>query len=306
MIEGFYKIISSGSVLGEYKNMITANGLTAINKYMTGSIPDWAGSIAIGSLNNVSTSSATTQLDYEYLRSPVTLKAYTNDTGNRIILKTSVDPQAVFQAYELGLFPGVFINAAHRDNLQISDFSEQSSGSSNWVISGSPAPMSSSGPTPRINTETILLTAGQTASLAISNVFSTYGQNDFIDILFYCASALSSTASLTVSFADNSSSANVWSASGTISSGSISSGSFYTTRLPFNTPLDAFTYEVVTCSVTLAGSGKLNLDHMKIATGDTKTIEDVLTSRVTASGSTPLISKTYGQPMEIEYYIAVT
>ena len=153
----------------------------------------------------------------------------------------------------------------------------------------------------------IQIAAGQTASMSMFIPFSGYGNTDSIDLLFYCASAISPTASLTVSFSDDSASSNIYSASGTIASGSLSTGSFYTTRLSFvGNPPDAFSYNIATCSVTLAGSGTLKLDHMKISTGEIKTTEDMLTSRITASGSTPIINKSYGQPMEIEYYIVVT
>ena len=47
-LKGRYKIISSGSVIAEYDNEITANGLTAINQYLAHMIPSWAGSIGIG------------------------------------------------------------------------------------------------------------------------------------------------------------------------------------------------------------------------------------------------------------------
>ena len=41
--------------------------------------------------------------------------------------------------------------------------------------------------------------------------------------------------------------------------------------------------------------------------GDVKTFDDYIVSRTISSSSTvPLISKAYGQPMELEYYIQVT
>ena len=308
MINGTYRILSSGSVIAEYKNMITANGLTAINEYLAGMLPEWAGSIAVGVLSSNSTSSATTQLDYEYLRYPVTLKSYGSASGNsRIVLKTSIDPATIFQAYELGVFPGNFIPVSHMDNFQIADFSSISSGSSTW-FQGATALTTASivgTATPRIATLMASLSFNSTASTSLTLPIPSYTENDYVDVFYYCATPITSTASLTVTFGDDSAIQNIWAAS--TSFASAASGAFYTNRLSFPSAASGFSGNVSTCSITFAGSnGIIWLDHMKLATGGTKTVDEMLTSRVTASGSAPLVTKTYGQPMEIEYYIQVT
>jgi hypothetical protein len=305
MIKGFYKITSNGETIAEYQNMITANGLQAINEFLCGMASDWAGSIAVGSLNNNATASSTQFLDYEFIRYPVTLKSYFNNTssGNYVALKTSLDPALIFQAYELGVFPNRPSITGNIDNFEISNFSEITSGSSLWyTASSTPATTAS---TSRINSLRINLPAGSSASSAIIVGLGSYSLNDKVDILYYTASQIVSTSSITVTFIDDSASANQWTASTTIPA--TASGTYTTSRLSFTSlPPDAFTYQTASCVINFSGTGTISLDHMKISTGGIKGIESILTSRVTASGSSPLINKAYGQPMEIEYYIQVT
>jgi len=457
MIKGFYRITSNGEFVAEYENMITANGLKAINEFLCGMIPDWAGSIAVGGLNANATSSATQFLDYEYLRYPVTLKSYFDATGsgNYVALKTSIDPALTFQAYELGIYPNR-INLNNIDHFEISNFSGISNGSSTWfaglstdnlvlnpgfeggttaswvfeaglnvsVISGSgytgtyamqlqknsnveanqywsrpavfnlignlsytfsfyakrvsgtnPMPIQCSffslgtgggnvanwfyltndwqkisltlpatsvvdgpaiayinlwpttlgdtilvdtvtvqGPsTPattasgaaRVDQLTIQLSAGYSISSPISVAMNAYNLNDKIDILYYTASPITSISTMTVDFIDNSASANKWTAVTSIPA--TASGIYTTSRLSFTgPPPDAFTGNLSYCTIKFDGTGVLLLDHMKVSTGETKNIDSILTSRVVSPNTTPLLTKVYGQPMEIEYYIQVT
>ena len=301
MIKGFYKITSNGEFIAEYENMITANGLQAINQYLCGMITDWAGSIAIGNLSTNATASGTQFLDYEYLRFPTTLKSYFSaSSSNQIALKTSIDPSLSFQIYELGVFPSM-VSAGKIDHFEISNFSGISNGSSTWYTSSATPATTASGA--RTDSLTVRLSAGQSASTALPSTLAAYNFNDRVDILYYTASAILSTSSITVTFIDDSASANKWTASITIPA--TASGTYATSRLLFTSaPPDAFTYHTASCVVTFLGSGTLLLDHMKISTGETKYLSSILTSRITSA--TPLITKYYGQPMEIEYYIQVT
>ena len=63
-ITGTYVIKSDGVVIGEYKNMLTANGLYLINQYLSGNTKYWADSIAVGALSTVATASTTASLQY--------------------------------------------------------------------------------------------------------------------------------------------------------------------------------------------------------------------------------------------------
>jgi hypothetical protein len=458
MIKGFYRVTSNGEFVAEYENMITSNGLQAINEFLCGMIPDWAGSIAIGSLNSNPTTSSTQFLDYEYLRYPTTLKGYVSSSAiNKISLKTSLDPSLTFQAYELGIFPNR-VTSSRIDHAEISNFSGISNGSSTWSVgintdnlilnpsfetgttaswtfngglnvsivtssaysgtyamqlqknsnvssfvqniywaqpalfnliggvsytfsfyakrvSGTnPMPIDFSlfslgagggyvanganltndwqkisitlpgtsvvtgtgvayinmsgavlgdtvlidsvmlqGPSSpaitasgaRSDSLTVQLPAGQTVTSPISMGTGAYNLNDRIDILYYTALPITSVSTLTVNLIDDSASANKWTAVANIAP--TASGIYTTSRLFFTSaPPDAFTNNLSSCQVKFEGSGTILLDHMKMSTGETKNIDSILTSRIYSSNSSPLITKAYGQPMEIEYYIQVT
>jgi hypothetical protein len=297
---GTYRIISSGSVIGEYQNMITTNGLLAINQYLAGLIPSWAGSIGIGTLYTNATASTSEILDYEIKRYPITLKSYRTVSAsvNQIALKISVDPQSTFQAYELGVFPSTINESSYTDNFQITDFSEQLSGSSAWYIGANPATTSSSA---RVGALSLALPAGSTASTSIVLDTSTYSDTDNLKILFYSSTTITS-GSFTMNFADDSLVTNTWTASGSFSNTTASN--YYSASLGFLPRSSSFSNYVTAASINYAGTGAVRLDHVKWNTGETKTSDFKLVSR-TAS-STPLFTKTYGQPMEIEYFIQVT
>lgn len=299
-LTGTYKIISSGSVIGEYQNMITTNGLLAINQYLAGLIPSWAGSIGIGGLYTNATASSTTALDYEFRRYPITLKSYRTVSAsvNQIALKATIDPETVFQAYELGVFPMVIHDVSYTDHFPISDFSEQLSGSSAWYTSGSPV-ITSSGA--RIGAQTVPLLAGGTASSTVNINTLTYTEADSARILFYSSTTITS-GSLTVNLADDSLITNTWTGSATFSN--TTAGNYYAANIGFLPKPTSFSDSVIAASITYAGTGGIRLDHIKWTTGETKSTDFKLVSRT--AQATPLFSKTYGQPMEIEYYIQVT
>jgi hypothetical protein len=299
-LTGTYRITSSGSLIGEYQNSITTNGLLAINQYLAGLTPSWAGSLAVGTLYTNPTASTSVQLDYEFKRYPITLKSYrtVSSSVHQIALKVTIDPEATFQAYELGVFPAIVQDSSYTDHYPISDFSEQLSGSSAWYISGVPATTSSSA---RIGALSLALPAGSTASSTVSVNTSTYTEADSLKILFYSSTTITS-GSFIVNFGDDSLVTNLWTASGTFSS--TTAGNYYSASVGLSTKPALFSNSVVSASINYAGTGAVRLDHMKWTTGETKTTDFKLVSR-TAS-ATPLFTKTYGQPMEIEYYLEVT
>ena len=302
-IVGTYRVTSSGSVIGEYQNMITANGLIAINQYLAGISPHWAGSLGIGSLYKYATSSVSSALDYEFQRYPITLRSYRVVSAgvNQQALKVSIPAETIFSAYEIGIFPMTVEPASYYDHLQITDFSERTSGSSSWLISGVPA-TSVSGSHARIGNYSISLSGGQTTTAAIYANTSNHNSGDNISLLFQTASAFTSTASIYVSLSDSSASGSVWTASGQIPVQVINS--FSSSSLIFQAKPDSFNDEVTSASISLVCNGKLYLDHMKIYFSGQHPVDNTLVSR--KGNSTALFTKAYGQPMEIEYYIRVT
>ena len=303
--------------------MLTSNGLLVINQYLTNALPSWAGSIGIGTLSSSVTASTTQYMQYEFTRVPVTLKSYRTVSGsNQIVLKATLDPEAVFKAYEIGVFPMTVNLSDYTDNAQISNFSETFSGSSIWfnVATSSPAvtiTSSSAETRPRISNIMVAASAGQTiyipgsfsssvSTTPISIATNKYNSYDYVDVLFYCASAMSGTSSITFTLGDDSiTSQSYWVATGSVAQ--TSTGSFGSARLAFGTKPAAFTDLAISASLKYQGSGTLLFDHIKFVTGEYKTSANQLVSRTTSSDpNTPLFIKYYGQPMDIEYYIQVT
>lgn len=309
MITGKYIVKSGDTVIGEYPNMITTNGLTVVNQYLSGQLTYWGDTIAIGALSSSSTTASTKKLQYEILRYPVGLKSYqTSGSVNQLILKATVDPTAVFEAYEIGVVPAKVNTLTYKDNYSITSFSELSGSVSQWNVGGSPVVSSSTSPTPRVGALQIPLTVSTTASINTASIgglaidSTRYTGVDFTHILYYCSTDIPS-ASVTVTYGDSSASQLLWSGSSTISS--VASGTFYSVEIDMQQKPEAFTDPINTVSITFYGaSGSLNLDHMKFVLNDNLTTDQQLISRTTSAS--PLFSKAYSQPMEIEYYIQVT
>jgi hypothetical protein len=298
-LTGTYRITSSGSLIGEYQNMITTNGLLAINQYLAGLIPSWAGSIGVGVLSQNPTSSTTISLDHEVRRYPITLKSYRTVSAsvNQIALKASLDPESTFQIYELGVFPSIIHESSYTDHYQITDFSEQLSGSSAWYINGVPA--TSTIPA-RVGASALSLPAGSTASTNLSISTSTYTEADSLRLLASSSTTITS-GSFIINFGDDSLVTNIWTASGTFSN---TANNYVSASLGFLPKPSAFSDYIISASINYAGTGVAKLEHLKWITGETKPVDFKLVSRT--SSASPLFTKTYGQPMEIEYYIQVT
>lgn len=311
MIKGTYVISSNGEKILEVDNMITANGLLAINRYLSGQAKYWAESIAVGALSSSATASTTQSLQYEIFRYPVTLKSYVSlsTSTNQQILKATIDPLAEFQAYELGVFPARIDTNTFYDHHQITDFSETASGNSAWRVNGSAASMVSTNS--RVGASNIALGLSTTASVSTASITnllvpsSFYSEKDYLGLLYYVSSSISA-ASVTVTFGDNSTPQLYWSGSSILSA--TPSGGFYETDIDMGVKPDAFLDPITTASINFNGSsGSVVLDHMKFYLGDALTTDLQLISRTTSSASnTPLFTKYSTQPMDIEYYIQVT
>lgn len=84
MIKGKYIFKCNGEVVAERDNLITTNGFLMINRFLTKSSMDWAGSLVIGALNTAPAISDKT-LYYETARVPVTLKSYSKFNPKYIV-----------------------------------------------------------------------------------------------------------------------------------------------------------------------------------------------------------------------------
>ena len=310
-LSGKYVIKSNGVVVTEFENMLTTNGLYVINQFLSGNTKYWADSLAIGALSSSATTVSTLSLQYEVYRYPVIFKSYQTISGsNQLILKATIEPLTQFNAYEVGVFPARVDVTTFNDHKQITDFSELSSGSSTWKINGSPATITSSAVvTPRVGTGMITLpittsSSTNTASIgALSFDSKRYTDNDNLALLYY-TTASTSAASVTVTFGDNSTPQVTWTGSATLPAQP--SGSFYSASIDMLTRGASFTDPISTASIQFYGtSGSVALDHLKFYLGDALISDLQLVSRST-SNATPLFTKYYSQPMDIEYYIQVT
>lgn len=283
--------------------MITSNGVLALNKFLVGANGDWAGTIAVGLLGTTATASTTTEMQYEIGRYPINLKSYIpTSASNKIVLKASIPQELILSAYEIGVFPTKVTNDIVIDHTPISDFSELSStGSSAWALGAASATLDSTNT--RIGGYSIRIDANSTASTSTGFLTSQslgYLDGDYIDMLYYVASATTGTSSVTVTLSDGSYN---WQASGTFAA--TASGNWGVVRMTTLTRPDLFSNQLTSASVKFDSSaGQISADHMKFVKNYTKMDEQKLASR-TAS-TTAYFTKKYGQSLDIEYTLQVT
>jgi hypothetical protein len=313
MITGKYVVSSGGKIIGEYKNMLTNNGLLVINQYLSGQTRDWGGSLALGLLSSSATTASTTTLQFETARYPTNFKAFRTVSGsNQIVLKATLDPTDDYDVYEIGIIPNKVDLSTYSDNYLITAFSETNGGSTNWFYNnGTLAVTSSATPSPRNGGYMVnvpVTTVGTTNTVYTGGLnfnSSAYSENDTLSILYYCSSAITA-ASISVIFGDNSPTQVTWSSS-TASIASVASGAFYSASLAMQTK-PTITEPIINASVTVYGSGgSVAFDALKFVLGTQLTTDYQLVSRsISSTTTTPLFSKIYSQPMDIEYYIQVT
>ena len=311
MIKGKYIFKSNGEVIAEKENVITANGLYMINKYLTNSAIDWAGAIVVGALETTS-ASTDTKLGFEVARNPVVLKSYTTTSGsNQIVLKSTLDPSLVATIYEVGVIPSNTVSGTNKDNFTLTNFDEVGSSSSvsDWLY----------GPTKATATNTLLTSSANsrvgaynpaavsTASVLTRNNFSfnvsQYNTADYLELLYFVPNGMTGT-SPSVSFILEDTASVTWTSTA-VNMPTTSSGYFTASFTMSGSPTAGFSYGIdrITASMT-GGTGSVQFDSIKFMSGAVKPPELKLTSR--SSTSTPLLTKTYGQSVDIEYYLTVT
>lgn len=286
--------------------MLTTNGLAQINAYLSGQVSEWAGTLAFGCLSSSSTTLTTSSLQYEIARYPVTFKSYRTVSGsNQIVVKTSMEPTADFDIYEIGIIPAKVNLDNYFDNQKITNFSETSAGSSLWYIGATTATTLSTSPTPRSGTLLLAIPGGSTASISGLNIdVSYYSDSDILNLLYYSGS-VANTASVTITFGDSGVPQTVWTSS-TVALNTTAS-TFANAALSMGTRPSNFLNPVYSASVAVTGTGTILMDHLKFNLNNQFSSELQLVSRTTTASAGPsLFSKLPSQPMEVEYYIQVT
>ena len=309
MIRGKYSIYIDGVLVDEAANIITTSGLNLIKKYLTGSVAEWAGALAIGAMNSSSPTVSDSILEYEYARSPIILKSYDTSTGE-IVLKATFPTTLVGQIFELGIFSynnNPFSNGF--DDKILFNFDET------WynVADSSSASTTASGRIGKYNYAV--------ASSASSNIFtyssvdiSGYSNSDIFEILYNVSTLQAGTRSATVTFYDNQSptrgSASLVFAMDTSSTGYKKSSASYANLVKSA----SFNGRLSQINLFVEGTGKtsvLQLDSLKIRDVALTDENYCLVSRalIGVAGGTSItdyFTKQSGASMDIEYRMTVS
>jgi hypothetical protein len=303
-LKGKYIFSSNGKILFEGENIITQNGALMINRYLANSSTDWAGTLAIGSLGTTS-ASTDIKLGYEIYRTPITLKSYvTSGSVNQIAMKATLDSQIVAKIYEVGILPLSHIVGSYKDNTVLTAFSEQNLFGS-WQTGASESSLSNAtynSASSRVDKYNV--SASNTSVTVRYNWYqnlSNFNTNDFLQLL-YAVTASGTSPSLTIVLSDSAS--NTWTSQTVVLP--TSSVGYYSASLTMpNSPTSGFSYNLNKIKLTLVGgTGTIEYDALKFMSGATLPPELQLVSR--KSSTTPIITKTAGQPVDIEYYLTVT
>lgn len=298
MIKGKYIFRSNGEIISEGENIITANGAYMINRYLANSSTDWAGSMAVGLLETTSASTDTT-LGYEIYRTPITLKSYIAGSPNKLAFKATLDTNLVANIYEVGIIPLNHIVGANKDNFVLTSFDETS-----WTSGSSVGSQSSANRTSTNTRSGSYNISASAASYSINSSFysdlSAYNTNDFLQLLYYVPAA-GTSPSITITLTDTN--GVTWTTPSKLIT-TTSSGYYSASVALSNNPGSNFNYFVNNITIQLSGgTGSVQYDCLKIMSGATKPPELKLVSR--RSSTTPLVTKTFGQSVDIEYYLTV-
>lgn len=121
-MKGRYLIFEDGQLVHESNNAITSDGMHIIRTYLAGGIPEWGGAIAIGAANISAPSTSSSSLDFEFSRSPVTLKSV---DSSEIILKSTISQSVSGKIFEIGVYPSVTnLASAGFDDRLVLNFDE--------------------------------------------------------------------------------------------------------------------------------------------------------------------------------------
>jgi hypothetical protein len=311
-MKGKYIFKSDGKIIAEKENILTGNGIYMINQYLADSSFVWAGTIGVGAYYTVAASTDTT-LSYEFARAQISLKTYQTTSGsNEIIIKATLDPSVVGSIYEIGVFPKNLVAGLDRDNYLVTGFDELygTSASSDWLTGSSIAsainPIASS--SSRVGLYSLALSTTVSGSVITRPNFALdltdYSTNtqDFLSLL-YSVSATGTTPSAYFIFTDYN--GNNWQS--VIASLNTAASGVYTASFLMNSiPTSSYAYDnitTITASIWGGATGVI-FDSLKFMSGDLKNPEQKLVSKTSSSAA--IVTKTYNQPMEIEYHLTVT
>lgn len=302
MLKGTYVFKQNGTEIGRSNNIITDNGKMAILKYLTNSVSEWASSLAVGAIPTTATASDRT-LYYEVARSAVTMKSYKTGSPNLIIVKGTLDASVTANIFEVGLYPYTTTQIfGTRDQMILTDFSYYY----DWIkTAGSGTvtnvPFVSQDPySPRIGFNSIKLPAATTIKNSnISLSLSSYTSMDTLDILVNVPTSSTGSNTLNVVLTDVNGSTST--ASYSYNASTTSGYQILSTNFASNINTLSTIQSIQIQSV--GTNSAITLDAMRVSValeiGDSSSL-------ISRSTLTTPIAKTYGTPLDIEYYLQLS
>lgn len=101
-MQGLYNIYSDGSLVGQFRNVLTDQGKNRVRQILAGKTNGFASSILVG-LGATTPSSSDTSLDFA-IEGVNILNTMVDDISNRVYFKTSLPVDKQYKIYELGCY----------------------------------------------------------------------------------------------------------------------------------------------------------------------------------------------------------
>ncbi len=297
--KGTYVFKQDGIEIGRSSNLITSNGRKMILQYLSGGRLDWAADMAIGAINSVSPSLSDTQLNFETLRCPVTLKTFisANTVANNpdlVVVRSTIPVGVYANIYEIGLY-GISnsgYSTSTRNNVILDNFSNLN----NWSLSVGtviPTPYIAQGASsPRIGANSISFQPRTTYVCPNTSIsFSNYTTLDSLQLLVFNTTA--SSTGITVILTDSSG------ATQNLVFATTATAGYSVISAPFTSSITNFS-TITSISISTDSSTYATIDAIKVSSANQISFEETLVSK---SILTNPIAKDANSPLDIEYYV---
>ena len=310
MIKGRY-VVKIGDSVKEFNNVITTEGLAIIRNYLAGNTSNWAGSIAVGTLNLSAPSSSDSKLEFEIARVPVLIYSVED---NEIVLNATLSSEIEGRVYELGVYPAVSnVASLGFDDKVVATFSENWTDQFDVPLNSSNFSGTEEAVQGRSGYRNLIVGAsGITAYLESGIDVSGYSQLDSFTIL-YNVTATGANRTVRVQFVDDQLPTAGTKYFDFVLNGSSTGYKIITALIGNFTSTGNFNNNVSRIIITSAAASgcTVQLDAMKFDDADETNPDFALVSRAiigTVSGNTSndYIVKPSGIEMDIEYRLEIS
>ena len=295
-LKGVYIFKQAGKEIARSNNIITSNGKEAILQFLSGSLSEWASSLAVGVMANNSPTVSDLALEYEIARSAITLKSYRTGSPDILILKGTIDASVSANIYEIGIFPITTSQVfGKKDALVITDFSRPI----DWLVTAGSystiAFASQSSISPRVGLNSMSLTNATTiTNPGVYANLSSYTKLDTLDILVNVPSGKSGDLEITLTDVNSNSIVMTY---------PFSTEGYQVLSQNFPTNIMSLSSIESIQIKTIGASSNIVLDAIKVSVLGEISKSSSLISRSTLA--TP-IGKIYGTPLDVEYYVQMS